>query len=140
MVIFRLVSSAYSRCYLSDFTPLSTAVTMWDRIWRENVQLVSGDLHRSANPCNRTTVYSLSCRARHMNGHSNPRINIGVDRLPSKLLGQMHYISWLIEIAFFPFILFQIRHALLEECLPQKRDEGCRSFPGPTAKTILLTL
>lgn len=78
-----------------------------------------------------------------MNGHSNPRINIGVDRLPSKLLGQMHYISWLIEIAFHPpppFILFQIRHALLKERLPLNRDEDCRSLPELTAKTILLTM
>ena len=89
-----------------DFTTLSTAVTMLERMWRENVQQVSGDLCRSANPCNRTTVFSLSSRAQHMNGHSNPRINIGVDRLPSKPLGQMHYISWLIENAFFPTSFF----------------------------------
>lgn len=78
-------------------TSFRTAVTIRERTWRENVQQVSGDLSRSANPCNRTTVFSLSWRAQHMNGHANPCINIGVDRLPSKLLGQMHYISCLIE-------------------------------------------
>lgn len=101
LAISRLVSSACCRCYLFDSTSLGAAVTMWEKIWTENVRQVSGDLYRSANPCNRTTVFSLSRRARHMNGLANPRINIGVDRLPSKLLGQMHYISWLIEIVVF---------------------------------------
>lgn len=75
-----------------------------------------------------------------MEGDSNPRINIGVDRLPSKPLGQMHYISRLIETAFIPFILFQIRHALLEGCLPWRTDEDRRSLPEPSAETIPLTL
>lgn len=120
-------------------TSLSTAVTMQGRMWREKVQLVSGDLYRSANPCNRTTVFSLSSRAQHMNGHSNALILELIDS---------HQSCWARCITFpgslkslFPhFILFQIRHALLEECLPQKRDTSRRSFPEPTAETILLTL
>lgn len=81
----------------------STAVTMWERKWRENVLQVSGELYRSANPCNRTTVFSLSWRARDtwMVTQSLALI-LELIRLPSKLLGQMHYIPWLIEIAFFP--------------------------------------
>lgn len=115
-------------------TSLSTAVTMRERIWRENVQQVRGDLCRSANPCNIKAAFFLSWRAWHMNGHTNPHIHIAADRLPSKVLGQMHYISWIIEISPPPFILFQIRHALLEKCLLS--DESCRSFPELTTKTI----
>lgn len=113
---------------------LSTAVTMRERIWREKVQRVRGDLCGSANPRRTKTVFFLSWRARHMNGHANPHIHIAADRLPSKVLGQMHYISWLIEIPHPPFVPFQIRHALLEKCILP--DESCRSFPEPTAKTI----
>lgn len=111
----------------------STADTMGKRIWRENVHKVSGDLCRSANPCNRTTAFSLSWRAQHMNGHPNPRINIEVES-PIKAAGQTHCISWLIELRpapFSPFVLLQIRHALSEYCLRLRRG-GSRCSRRPT--------
>lgn len=119
LIIFRLVSS------------VSCRAIMWERMCWENVLQVSGDLTYVIEQ-----LCSLSTGERHMNGHSNPGINTAADRRPSMPQGQVHYISWLIEAAFFtPPFFFKL--GML--CWRGVFGSGqMRSFPELTAKAALL--
>lgn len=61
LTISRPISSAAGVICLTLF---SRAETMCEQMWKESVLQVSGDLYRSANLCNRTTVFSLNWRVR----------------------------------------------------------------------------
>lgn len=95
---------------------------MQERMWRKNVQPVSDDLDRSANPCNRATPSSSGRHETWMAMQIPAFILELIDSLQSCWARSITFSGSLKSLSP-PFILFQIRYALLEKCL-QLRDVG----------------